>query len=158
MDAWTHILSSHIMRHFESNNILHNSQHGFRHNRSCEPQLLSLVHELMYNHDNNIQSDIILTDFAKAFDKVPHKRLLHKLQWYMYGISGEILQWIDSFLHNRSQKVVVEDTFSTPTSVTSGVPQGTVLGPLLFLAYINDLPDYLSYCSIRLFADDCILY
>ena len=151
-----HILSSHIMKHLESNGILHSCQHGFRHNRSCESQLISLVHELMQNHDNNIQSDIILTDFAKAFDKVPHNRLLYKLQWY--GISGKIHQWINSFLSNRSQKVTVEGSFSTPTLVTSGVPQGTVLGPLLFLTYINDLPDCLSHCTIRLFADDCILY
>ena len=150
------ILASHIMQHLESNNILYDLQHGFRQNQSCETQLIQFIHELMSNHDKNIQSDIILMDFAKAFDKVPHKRLLYKLHWY--GIRGSIHHWIQSFLSNRTQRVIIDGILSSPVSVTSGVPQGTVLGPLLFLVYINDLPDYISHSTIRLFADDCILH
>ena len=96
-----------------------------------------------------------ILDFTKAFDKVPHKRLIHKLNYY--GITGSIATWIETFLTGRTQQVVVNGPTSSSTIVTSGVPQGTVLGPLLFLLYINDPPDNLS-TSVRLFADDCILY
>ena len=151
-----HIIASHIMQHLEINGILYDLQHGFRQNRSCETQLISFIHELMFNHDRDIQTDVVLTDFAKAFDKVPHKRLLYKLHWY--GIRGSVHHWIQSFLSNRTQRVVIDSILSSPLPVTSGVPQGTVLGPLLFLVYINDLPDYIKHSTIRLFADDCILY
>ena len=96
-----------------------------------------------------------ILNFNKAFDKVPHKRLIHKLNYY--GISGSIATWIETFLIGRTQQVGVNGAASSSTIVTSGVPQGTVLGPLLFLLYINDLPDNLS-TSVRLFADYCILY
>ena len=144
------------MKHLETNNILYELQHGFRANRSCESQVLSLVHQLTQNNDNNIQTDLIIMDFAKAFDKVPHKRLLYKLRFY--GISEQSVKWIDSFLSNRTQTVLLENKSSNTIPVTSGVPQGTVLGPILFLIYINDLPDYLKHSQIRLFADDSIIY
>ena len=95
-------------------------------------------------------------DFAKAFDTVAHHRLLYKLQWY--GIQGKVHQWISNFLTNRHQKVILGDAHSSLADVSSGVPQGTVLGPILFLIYINDLPDCVRYSTIRLFADDCIIY
>ena len=101
--------------------------------------------------------DLILLDFSKAFDKVPHQRLLQKLSHI--GIQGNTLDWIRSFLGNRTQSVVLNGHQSQVTSVTSGVPQGTVLGPLLFLVYINDLPDMIAPgTTARLFADDCALY
>ena len=84
------------MHHLETNSILYDLQHGFRRNRSCETQLISFIHELMSNHDKDIQSDIILMDFAKAFDKVPHNHLLYKLHWY--GVQGNTYYWIQSFL------------------------------------------------------------
>ena len=95
-------------------------------------------------------------DLSKAFDVVPHESLLNKLNWY--GVSGTTNKWIRSFLTDRQQKVVVDGAASSKAAVTSGVPQGTVLGPALFLAYINDLPDVVSHSTVRLFADDCILY
>ena len=94
-------------------------------------------------------------DFSKAFDKVPHQRLAAKLSHY--GVGGNTLQWIQCFLSGRTQQVVVDGEQSAPAPVTSGVPQGTVLGPLLFLAYINDLPQNVTSTS-RLFADDCLVY
>ena len=99
--------------------------------------------------------DCVLLDFSKAFDKVPHRRLLHKLKYY--GVGEKTLNWIASFLQNRTQTVLVNGKTSTETPVLSGVPQGTVLGPLLFLAYINDMPDCVT-SQIKLFADDSLLY
>lgn len=97
------------------------------------------------------QTDILIMDFAKAFDKVNHSLLLHKL--HHHGIRGETKTWISNFLNDRTQTVVVEGFSSDPVPVRSGVPQGSVLGPCLFLVYINDLPANLT-SSVRLFADD----
>jgi len=143
------------MSHFENNSILADCQHGFRSKRSCETQLLSLAQELHQNLEQKEQVDMIVLDFSKAFDKVPHKRLMTKL--WNYGIRGPTHKWIESFLVHRKQRVVVDGEASDWAEVKSGVPQGTVLGPVLFLAYINDLPKYVQ-ANTRLFADDCVLY
>ena len=119
-------------------------------------QLISFVQELCSSNDKNIQTDVIVMDFAKAFDKVPHKRLLYKLDYY--GIRNNTLLWIQDFLSLRSQTVLLEGIHSNRIPVTSGVPQGTVLGPILFLLYINDFHEYLKYSTLRLFADDSIIY
>ena len=152
-----HIITSNIMQHLDSHNILHDAQHGFRKHRSTETQLIQLIDNLAHNIDNRIQTDAILLDFQKAFDKVPHHRLLYKLKYY--GISPQALNWVHSFLTNRTQQVLLEGNMSSSINVTSGVPQGSVLGPLLFLIYINDLPDYIQNNStVKLFADDTIIY
>ena len=101
------------------------------------------------------QTDLIIMDFTKAFDKVPHRRLLHKLDYY--GIRGSTHNWISSWLSGRSQQVVLDGQASDPVPVLSGVPQGSVLGLILFLIFNNDLPDH-TKSSGRLFADDCVLY
>ena len=136
------IIACNIMKHLESNNILYNLQHGFRQGRSCEAQLISLVDDLTLNYDKSLQTDLIITDFAKAFDVVPHRRLLYKINWY--GIRGSTCQWIKSFLTNRTQRVVLENSESSSICVSSGVPQGTVLGPILFLIHKRSPGLYLS--------------
>jgi ribonuclease P/MRP protein subunit RPP40 len=150
-----HIISRHILSHLEKHNILTSLQHGFRSGHSCESQLLLTMHDITASFDKKNQVDIAILDFSKAFDTVPHKRLLAKLDHY--GITGPIHGWIKGFLTNRQQKVMVNGTDSDQVSVDSGVPQGTVLGPLLFLCHINDLPTKVK-SSVRLFADDCLLY
>lgn len=143
------------MKHFDQQNILCDNQHGFRKRRSCESQLIITIDRIAKYLSNGTQIDIILLDFEKAFDKVPHSRLLYKLQFY--GVRGRTNSWISSFLSNRKQQVVLEGARSQQDDVLSGVPQGTVLGPLLFLTYINDMPGY-TQSDVRLFADDSLLY
>ena len=118
------------------------------------------VHDIISNLDGAVnrglkQTDLIIMDFAKAFDKVPHRRLLHKLDYY--GIRGSTHKWINSWLSGRTYQVVLDGQASEPVPVLSGVPQGSVLGPILFLIFINDFPDNIKY-SVRLLADDCVLY
>ena len=112
----------------------------------------------MANFDHSIQTDLVLKDLSnlKAFDRVPHERLLYKLNWY--GVRGHLHQWIRAFLTGHRQQVVLDGVTSSIAPVVSGVPQGSVLGPLLFIIYINDLPQYIKHSTVRLFADDCALY
>lgn len=145
------------MGHLDAHNILSDVQHGFRKNRSCESQLITTCSDFINAIEQNLQVDAILLDFSKAFDKVHHRSLLSKLDHL--GIRGNTLDWMRSFLNDRRQRVLVEGKASTSEPVLSGVPQGTVLGPLLFLIYINDMPEGLTPgTSLRLFADDSLLY
>ena len=139
----------------EANSIITATQHGFRTGRSCLSNLLSFFDEVSKSIDSGTAVDAIYLDFAKAFDKVPHGRLLHKLE--KYGIRGQLLNWIKAWLSGRSQRVCLEGTVSDWVAVISGVPQGSVLGPLLFLVYINDLEDGIK-SSILKFADDTKMF
>jgi hypothetical protein len=109
----------------------------------------------MKSYDAGLHTDVAILVFSKAFDTVPHNKLLHKLD--DYGVRGSINRWLEMFLTQRKMKVVIDGDESEEATVDSGVPQGTVLGPLLFLCHINDLPDSVR-SSVRLFADDCLLY
>ena len=149
------IVKANIMNHVTKNNLLSNKQHGFVSGRSCLTNLLETMEYITKLTDLGVPVDEIFLDFSKAFDKVPHQRLLFKL--HKYGITGQSLSWIESFLSDRSQQVKIRDSLSKPIKVTSGVPQGSILGPILFLMYINDLPGILS-TENNVFADDTKLF
>ena len=150
-----HIVHSNIMSHLEDHDFITDKQHGFRRGRSCETQLALTIDDLTRILNVKGQADVIIMDFSKAFDTVPHERLLAKL--YHAGIHGSLHSWIRTFLTKRSQQVALDGAFSSSIHVTSGVPQGTVLGPLLFLLYLNDIADGVT-SEVRLLADDCIMY
>ena len=151
-----HILVSQIWKHLNKYNIISVNQHGFRTGMSCETQLIEAIDEwTSVMNKGSRQIDVIVLDFSKAFDMVPHRRLKEKL--YASGITGKTQKWICNFLSSRTHEVVVNGSKSDIQAVTSGVPQGTVLGPLLFLLYINDIEKNL-HSKIRLFADDSAIY
>ena len=137
------------------NNLFSNTQHGFIKGKSCVTQLLEFLEDITQSIDNGDEVDVIYLDFCKAFDKVPHRRLLQKL--YAYGIRGKVHAWVKEFLSGREQRVIVNGSQSTWINITSSIHQGSVLGPVLFLVFINDLPEVIKVL-IKLFADDAKLY
>ena len=141
-----------LTEYLESENLLNDSQHGFRRGRSCLSQLLNHYQNLLTLMENNEVVDVIYLDFAKVFDRVDHGILLRKLR--DLGIGSPLLKWIHSFLTNRKQCVVVDGAESAFSEVSSGVPQGTVLGPLLFLLHVGDIDCQLVHSIASSFADD----
>ena len=149
------LIRDQLLQHLIDCHLLSENQHGFRPRRSCNTQLVEVLEDWTKALENHDTLDIMYLDFKKAFDSVPHQRLLHKLR--CYGVTGKLLAWIESFLSDRRQNVILNGCTSDWTKVISGVPQGSVLGPLLFLVYINDLPE-IAQGRIKMFADDTKLY
>ncbi len=145
------IVKDNIVKHLEKFKLIRDSQHGFRMGRSCLTNLLHFMEIVTRFLDEDQPVDLVYLDFAKAFDKVPFVRLFKKLE--AHGIGGQILNWIKEWLHSRRQRVAINKTFSGWGEVASGVPQGSVLGPVLFLVYINDI-DLGLISKLSKFADD----
>ena len=150
-----HIVFKSIMDHVDIHKILVHFQHSFRALHSCETQLVNTVEDLARCLNYRDQLDLLVLDFSKAFDIVAHQWLIGKLEYY--GIKGSTLESITQWLTKWVQRVVVDGESSEEAPVKSGVPQGTVLGPLMFILYINDISENTS-SNVKLFADDCLIY
>ena len=145
------VVSNHIVDFLDSNKLILETQHGFRRKKSCVTNLLEFFNDMLLKYDKTKAIDIIYLDFKKAFDKVPHQRLLAKI--YALGIRGKVCKWIEDWLCNRKQRVVLNGFSSKWQVVASGVPQGSVLGPILFITYLNDL-DLNIISTLSKLADD----
>ena len=145
-----------IVSHLMKNDLISDEQHGFVPGRDCRTQLLACIEDWTERLENSRTFDVIYTDFSKAFDSVPHERLFLKLD--AIGIRGDILKWIKTFLRGRTQCVNVDGAKSTWRDVLSGIPQGSVIGPILFVIFINDMPSHIKHNFCKLFADDCKLF
>jgi len=149
------VIRDQVVTHLEENKLILDSQHGFRKGRSCLTNLLTFLDKVTSYADAGEAVDVVFLDFAKAFDKVPHMRLLHKLK--SHGINGKLFCWITDWLSNRKQRVCINWSLSDWQYVLSGVPQGSVLGPILFLIFINDIDNDITSWILK-FADDTKMF
>ena len=148
--AMEHIILHSIMNYLNTHNIINPNQHGFRPGFSCVTQLILLTDDILKAMDSHYQVDLVLSDFSKAFDTVAHNKVLDKFAHY--SIQSNIHRWISTWLTSRTQRLFVEGCTSSTKQVLSGVPQGTVLGPFIFLLYINDIDTTLlpSFVSLQM--------
>ena len=146
------IIRDQLVKFLDDHDLLCRNQHGFMKGRSCLTQLLLHIDIVINNLLEDKDTDVIYLDFAKAFDKVDHQILLSKL--HGFGVRGKLLTWLNCYLSNRQQTVVIDGKHSEAAKVISGVPQGTVLGPILFILYLNDLQSCIQHSVISSFADD----
>jgi len=149
-----HVIASYLRQVWDKNKWLYESQHGFRPGYSCESQVITVCQDIADSMDNGDKINAIVIDYSKAFDLVPHDRLLMKI--VISGVDPRLVAWVREFLRGRTQRVKVGGQLSEKVGVTSGVPQGSVLGPLLFLAYVNDIWRN-TESTIRLFADNRVI-
>lgn len=151
------VIKDQLLDFLVNKNLISKHQHGFMRNRSTTTNLLECTHDWIVGLANCSNIDVIYIDFSKAFDSIVFSKLLVKLE--QCGLEGNLINWISAFLHGRTQRVVLENCFSSVADVISGVPQGSVLGPILFLVFINDVVSTCcSNTTVKMFADDLKLY
>lgn len=150
------VVKEQLLQYCEKNNIIVTNQSGFRQGHSCESVVVNICDEFRRAVDSNHFVLAVFLDFRRAFETIDRNILVHKLE--RLGLSSTVLKWFKCYLCNRSQIVKFKNSLSDPISVENGVPQGTVLGPLLFLLYINDIVKVVRYARIELFADDTMIY
>ena len=150
------IIKNKMWKFARENKLISDHQHGFVSKRSTQTQLLECGNYWTYWVGNKEGVDVVYLDISKAFDTVSHPKLLYKLK--KMGFRGALFKWLENFLCGRTQKVKINNIFSSSSNVKSGVPQGSVLGPLLFILYLNDIISCIGDCFIKIFADDCKLY
>jgi len=150
-----HVIASYLRQVWDKNDWLYEGRHGFRPGYSCESQVMTVCQDIPDSMVNGDRIDAIVIHFSRAFDLVPHDRLLMKIA--NSGVVLRVVAWVREFLLGRTQTVRVGGQLSEEVRLTSGVPQGSVLGLLLFLAYVNDIWRN-TESTIRLFADDCVIY
>ena len=144
-----------LFEYFIQNNLISPYQSGFKPGDSCTNQLISITHKIYQSFDDGFEARGVFLDISRAFDKVWHDGLIYKLK--QNGVAGDLLDTLTNFLKERKQRVVLNGQYSTWSNVEAGVPQGSIFGPLLFLVYINDLPENLV-SNPKLFADDTSLF
>ena len=149
------IIRTQILEHLGQHHLTNKNQHGFTHGKSCLTNQLETFEDITKSVDEGVGMDMIYLDYSKAFDSVPHRRLLQKQTGY--GIRGRLLEWISGFLKGRKQRVCVRGKTSEWSDVRSGVPQGSVLGPLCFLVHVADM-DAEVESVVQMFADDTKIY
>ena len=149
------IVFSQLYKYFNDNNLLYNSQYGFRKGHSCEYAAMEVTDKIFKYLDNKKLPLAVFLDFSKAFDTINHKILLHKLKYY--GVTGAALRWFNDYLTNRKQYVQYKNNTSSEQIITTGVPQGSILGPLLFIIYINDIAKITNNFKFTIYADDTTL-
>ena len=147
-------MASRLVPHVKK--ILHPFQHGFQKGKSCVTQFIEVFYDIGHALDRGLESDIIYLDFAKAFDALCPAKLVSKLK--TFGIDDPLLFWFYLYLTGRRQRVVINETFCNWTDVGSGVPQRSLLGPILFLLFVNDMPNVINSATLAMFADDSKCY
>jgi len=150
-----YVIASYLRQVWDKNNWLYEGQHGFRPGYSCESQVITVCQDIADSLDNGYRIDAIIIDFSEVFDLVPYGLLLTKIA--NSGVDSRVVVWIRKFLLGRTQRVSVGGHLSEEVRATSVVQQGSLLGPLLFLAYVNDISRN-TESTIKLFADDCVIY
>ena len=150
------VVYNQLYDYFTKNKLFHDNQYGFRTKHSTELAVTELIDRVLLNIDNKQVPFAVFMDLSKAFDTLDHKILIDKL--HHYGIRGISLMWFESYLYKRTQYVEIDSSKSSPQTITTGVPQGSILGPLLFLIYMNDMPQASSIFKFILYADDTTLF